>query len=126
MGMGAALQRLIASRGSNVNEVATATGVKPQTLYSIIKRDSMKANMDDLYKVAKYLGVTLDYFYSEYLAENEKSAPASESNFEVEARAAQLYSALVDSGFINPGEDLTDKQLEALDAVCALLSVLFD
>ena len=116
MGMGAALQRLIASRGSNVNEVATATGVKPQTLYSIIKRDSMKANMDDLYKVAKYLGVTLDYFYSEYLAENEKSAPASESNSEVEARAAQLYS----------GEDLTDKQLEALDAVCALLSVLFD
>ena len=55
MGIGSTLQRLIESQGTNVNEVATATGVNPQTLYSLIKRDSTKANIDDLYKVAQHL-----------------------------------------------------------------------
>lgn len=72
MGIGTALQTLINYRNTNVNEVANITGVNPQTLYSIIKRDSMKANIDDLYKVAHHLGVTLDYFYSEYVRENNE------------------------------------------------------
>lgn len=63
MGIGKTLQQLLQARNSNVNEVATATGVSPSTLYSIIKRDSMSANIEDLYKVAHYLGVSLDYFY---------------------------------------------------------------
>ena len=63
MGIGKTLQQLLATRNSNVNEVATATGVSPSTLYSIIKRDSMSANIEDLYKVAHYLGVSLDFFY---------------------------------------------------------------
>lgn len=63
MGIGKTLQQLLQTRNSNVNEVATATGVSPSTLYSIIKRDSMSANIEDLYKVAHYLGVSLDFFY---------------------------------------------------------------
>lgn len=63
MGIGSTLQNLLEKNKSNVNEVAIATGVSPSTLYSIIKRDSMSANIEDLYKVAHYLGVSLDYFY---------------------------------------------------------------
>ena len=63
MGIGSTLQQLLELQNSNVNEVATATGVSASTLYSIIRRDSMSANIEDLYKVAHYLGVSLDYFY---------------------------------------------------------------
>lgn len=63
MGIGIVLQNLLCETGSNVNEVAQATGISPSTLYSIIRRDSMSANIEDLYKVAHYLGVSLDYFY---------------------------------------------------------------
>lgn len=63
MGIGSVLQNLLDKNNCNVNEVALATGVSPSTLYSIIRRDSMSANIEDLYKVAHYLGVTLDYFY---------------------------------------------------------------
>ncbi len=66
MGLGISLQNLINSRKTNVNEVATATGISPQTIYSIIKRDSLKANIEDLAKIAHYLGADLNYFYNEY------------------------------------------------------------
>lgn len=73
MGIGIILQQLLKEKNTNVNEVATETGVSPSTLYSIIKRDSMKASINDLYKVAHYLGVTLDYFYSNYQAQIKTS-----------------------------------------------------
>lgn len=71
MGVGNTLQQLLEESGSNVNEVAQATGVSPSTLYSIIRRDSMSANIEDLYKVAHYLGVSLDYFYVKNRYEKE-------------------------------------------------------
>ena len=70
MGIGSTLQHLLDKNNSNVNEVAVATGVSPSTLYRIIKRDSMSANIEDLYKVAHYLGVALDYFYVKKGLEN--------------------------------------------------------
>lgn len=62
MPIGAKLQALFTEKGTNVNEVATITGISPNTIYSLIRRDSEKANIDDLYKVAHHLGVTLNYF----------------------------------------------------------------
>lgn len=83
MGIGVILQRLLNDNNTNVNEVATATGVSPSTLYSIIKRDSMKASIDDLYEVAHYLGVTLDYFYSNYQAQL-KTSPVDQLSLDAE------------------------------------------
>jgi transcriptional regulator with XRE-family HTH domain len=74
LGIGLKLKTLIENQGTNVNEVATATGVSPQTIYSIIKRDSEKASISDLGKVAWHLGVDLNYFY----AERHKKNPAAE------------------------------------------------
>ncbi len=62
MPIGAKLQALFIEKGTNVNEVATNTGISANTIYSLIRRDSEKANIDDLYKVAHHLGVTLNYF----------------------------------------------------------------
>ena len=72
MGIGSALQQLLDDRKTNVNEVANATGISPQTIYSIIKRDSTKANIDDLANIATYLGADLNYFYYKFHHKTEK------------------------------------------------------
>lgn len=66
-GIGSVLADLIREKKTNVNEVAVACGIKPTTLYSIIKRDSMSVNIRDLARVARYLGVTLNYFYDRFV-----------------------------------------------------------
>ena len=89
MGVGNTLQQLLEESGSNVNEVAQATGVSPSTLYSIIRRDSMSANIEDLYKVAHYLGVSLDYFYVKIRYEKE-DLPLSTEERELVKKYRQL------------------------------------
>lgn len=92
MGIGAILQELLKEKESNVNEVSTATGVSPSTLYSIIRRDSMSANIQDLYKVAHYLGVSLEYFYSGTMVSDNNMNKPSLSNDAV--KLAQEYDNL--------------------------------
>lgn len=79
MGIGITLKKLIEDRNTTVAEISKATGVKSTTIYSIIDRDSKSANISDLYKIAHFLGVTLDYFYDRtvddeiHISEHEKA-----------------------------------------------------
>lgn len=66
MGIGSKLETLIKSKGRNVNDVAKAANVPASTVYSIIKRDNTKADLDDLQRIASVLGVTLEYFVDAY------------------------------------------------------------
>nr|DAJ71488.1 MAG TPA: helix-turn-helix domain protein [Caudoviricetes sp.] len=65
MGIGSKLAKLIEANGTNANELAKRVGVSPQTIYSIIKRDSKKADIEVLLKIADILGVTVEYFVDE-------------------------------------------------------------
>ena len=64
MGIGSVLQELLDKNHTNVNAVSVATGVNASTLYSMIKRDNLKASITDLNLVAQHLGVDLDYICS--------------------------------------------------------------
>lgn len=113
MGLGISLQNLINSRKTNVNEVATATGISPQTIYSIIKRDSLKANIEDLAKIAHYLGADLNYFYNEY----ENFTPTFPQITDEEMDHISKYRALDDHGQqmirLVADEELRRMELEA-------------
>ena len=63
MAIGKRLEDLIKTRNTNVNELSIKIGISPQTIYSIIKRDNMKVDLDVLFKISKALGVNVDYFY---------------------------------------------------------------
>lgn len=65
MGIGDKLQKLITAKNTNVNELAARAKVAPSTLYSIIKRDNTKADIDVLIRIAKVLGVSVEYFSDE-------------------------------------------------------------
>lgn len=73
MAIGEKLARIIAEKDRNVNDLATATGVNAQTIYSIIKRNNTKADLDDLFLLCDELGVSIDEFRSEDIFPNKKA-----------------------------------------------------
>ncbi|MGN1156051.1 MAG: helix-turn-helix domain-containing protein [Agathobacter sp.] len=83
MGIGAKLTRLMKELGTNTNELSKKAGVPAATIYSLIRRDASKVDIDSLIKIARTLGVSADYFCSDditidicstplYLSQNEK------------------------------------------------------
>lgn len=95
MPIGAKLQALFNEKNTNVNEVASRTGISPNTIYSLIRRDSEKANIDDLYRVAHHLGVTLNYFVD---TEDNVACIKSEQNTGTEAELIKKYRTLDEHG----------------------------
>lgn len=61
--IGTTLKRFLQQRAMNVNELSRRTEISPQTLYSIIKRDSMKIDFDLLLKICEGLDVPVEVFY---------------------------------------------------------------
>jgi phage repressor protein C with HTH and peptisase S24 domain/DNA-binding Xre family transcriptional regulator len=61
--IGSTLKDLLGKRGMTVPQLSRATGVSAQTLYSIIKRDSMKIDFDVLLKLCQALDVPVESFY---------------------------------------------------------------
>ena len=64
MGIGARLMELMKERNINANELANRIGVRPSTIYSIIKRDSSRVDIDLIIKIAHALGMTADELLS--------------------------------------------------------------
>lgn len=62
MGIGSRLETLMKERHTNANELAQKIGVAPTTIYSMIKRDSKKADIDVLLKIAQAFQVDVSYF----------------------------------------------------------------
>ena len=62
MGIGSKLTALMKQQNTNANELAQKAGVPATTVYSLIKRDSNRVDIDSLIKIARALGVTADYF----------------------------------------------------------------
>lgn len=73
MGIGIKLDNLLKERGTNANELAQQIDVSAQTIYSMIKRDSKKADIDVLVRISKVLGVDPSYFCEEPMPSKEPS-----------------------------------------------------
>lgn len=79
-----------------------------------------------LYKVFGVLQCDANFlFQDEMQTLQKKEAPASD-DAEVEANAIKLYEALISSGLLKPGEDLTEHQLQVLDAISILIAASFE
>ncbi len=67
--IGKTLREILAEKNINVNELSRLTGVSNQTLYSIIKRDNMKIDFEVLLKICSALGVNVERFYIDFVAD---------------------------------------------------------
>lgn len=64
MGIGKRLEIIMKERGINANELANRIGVTSSTIYSMIKRDSNRVDIDLVYKIAHAFNMTVDDFLS--------------------------------------------------------------
>lgn len=60
MGIGMRLEELMKRKGINANELAQMIGVTPSTIYSMIKRDSNRIDIDLIIKIAHAFNITAD------------------------------------------------------------------
>ena len=65
--IGSILKDIIERRDINVNELARRTDINAQTLYSMIKRDSMKVDLELLLKICCTLDVPPEVFYQNFV-----------------------------------------------------------
>lgn len=61
--IGDELKKLLSARNLTVVELARQTEISPQTLYSIIKRNNQKVELDLLIRICHVLDVPIDTFY---------------------------------------------------------------
>lgn len=74
MGIGKKLDKLMKERGTNANELAQKIGIAPTTIYSMIKRDSKKADIEVLIRISEELGVEPEYFCDAVEPKQEKDS----------------------------------------------------
>ena len=64
MGIGSILAKLLAEKGMTATDLARLANVKVTTIYSIIKRDNTKVDLDILIRISNVLGVPVEYFHT--------------------------------------------------------------
>lgn len=76
MGIGSILAKLLEEKGMTVTDLARLADVKVTTIYSIIKRDNTKVDLDILIRISNVLGVPVEYFHAgKYDSKRDQSLP---------------------------------------------------
>lgn len=119
MEFGDRLREARINKGLTQEQLAKEIGVAKSTLTGY-EKGNREPDVFKIKKIIEALGID-----AEYLLGIKKSPPDSEE-LDEETAAIVLYKALITAGFLNPGEDLTQKQFEFLDGLSAMLSAFFD
>ncbi len=64
MGIGSILAKLLEEKGMTAADLARLADVKVTTIYSIIKRDNTKVDLDILIRISNVLQVPVEYFHT--------------------------------------------------------------
>jgi transcriptional regulator with XRE-family HTH domain len=94
MGIGKTLSAILDEKGTNPNELAEKTKIAPTTIYSIIKRDNTKVDIEVLIKICRALNVDIERFYQEYMTESELKAKQPDKLKYNEQRLLDLFRQL--------------------------------
>ena len=96
IGIGKTLSDILDQKNTNPNELSEISGVPPSTIYSIIKRDNSKVDIQVLLKICKALNVKADVFYDEYISEEENQKDSPDKWESLKSELMQLSDAAID------------------------------
>ncbi len=125
------LESIMEREKLTIPEVARRCGLSDSTVRSIFDRKQKKIALNIAFKISEGLGVSLkelngeienDYADTKKAPEPKESVPEAE----VERLAVQLYQALLRAGLVEEGQELTERQMRAIEGICDVLSVVFD
>ena len=94
MAIGEKLARIIKEKNRNVNDIASSTGVNAQTIYSIIKRNNTKADLDDLFLICDELGISIDEFISDDIFNRDNADVQFNNLTDDETRLIKAFRSL--------------------------------
>ena len=115
MSFGNTLKEWMDKRGINAYELSEMTGVPAQTIYSMIKRNSKKADVEYIIRIAKALNVTVD----ELLGSDE------EETYYFDDETAKAAQEIYDNPNLRILFDASRKASpEALKAAAALIELM--
>lgn len=106
--------------GKTTEQISQESGIPRGTLNKLFSGQTKDPGYSTIHAVVHALGYTVDD-----LSPTESATVSEEDPSETAARAARLYRALVDSGWIPEGGDLTDEQLIMLKAALLILQDAF-
>lgn len=107
--------------GKTTEQISLESGIPRGTLNKLFAGQTKDPGYSTISAVVHTLGFTVDDLDTQKnAAESEDEDPA-----ETAARAERLYTALVEAGWIPEGGDLTDEQLNLLEAVVLILKSAF-
>ena len=117
------IEGLCKEHSINITQFCKNTGI-PRSVFSELKAGrTKKLSSKYLPIVAEYFSVTTDFLLGN--ADKKEKAHALAEEPTAEAFEQKLYRALVSGGIVPPGGDLTDKQVEILDAIATIIDATF-
>ena len=112
--------------GLSQRALAKLIGVAPNTMhgYESGKHDPKS---DQLQKIAEACGVTVDFLLTgkEFQPSDKKETPAPKKPKQGAITLEESNALLVSLGYIQPGEDLSDRDLKFLSGVIEILDSWF-
>ena len=98
--------------GKTTEQISNASGIPKGTLNKLFAGQTKDPQYSTIYAVVHSLGYTVDD-----LAPTEKT-PTENT---VEADALKIYDALISSGLLKKGADLTPKQVDGLTGIAMII-----
>ncbi len=121
------LNYLKAKLNITTEELANQSGVPVGTINKILSGETRNPTGKTATKLAKVLGVTAEFLINDDL-EGQNKAPDT-LLISSEARVKKVYDilhqALLDAGWLTPGEHLTEQQAKILSAMIDILDATF-
>jgi len=122
MGIGKRIKEARERKGYTQNELGALVGVTGSAITNY-ENEISHPREQILYSLIRVLNVDANFLFQDCVESSTEKAPAPDES-EARAAASRLYSALISAGVVAPGEDLTAEQIEALDAIHTLITVL--
>lgn len=107
--------------GKTTEQISLESGIPRGTLNKLFAGQTKDPGYSTISAVVHTLGFTVD----DLDTQKNAAESADEDPAETAARAERLYTALVEAGWIPEGGDLTDEQLNLLEAVVLILKSAF-
>lgn len=121
-----ALKRMKKQSGLTSQEISQRTGIPLPTLEKVFSGTTKSPKLNTMQTLVHFFGYTLDDLVND-CPEKEKSSSPDEPDDELTNEIAiALYKALIDAGWVRPGEDITEHQRKILSAIISILDTTFN
>lgn len=121
------LKAIILTKYKSINAFAVSLNISPSTINSVLRRGIDGASIQVMLKVFDALDLDIESARTDTLKEKKKDPPAPQSARQKDlVTKEEVEAVLVGLGITEPGEHVTDADLDFLSSVVVLIQVWFN